>query len=168
MAETGRQCQGIAGVRRFIAAFRGTVCGSAIVKRRLRGRRTVTTQKAAMNRRTPKDILQTTPSRNPFYGLTTFCGLPARKARTFATAMSSSRCAGGAGGPGDVRRDAAVLGRQQRVVGRRRLGREHVEPGPGDPARIQRLGQRRLVDQRPAAGVDQIGRTASSSPAARH
>ena len=40
--------------------------------------------------------------------------------------------AGRAGRPGDVRRDVAVLGCQERMVGRGRLDGEHVQTGPRD------------------------------------
>ena len=59
----------------------------------------------------------------------------------------------GGGGPGDVRGDATILRAQQRMVGRRRLGGEDVQPGPGDLPGVEGRGQRRFVDQRPAPGV---------------
>ncbi len=44
---------------------------------------------------------------------------------------------------------------QQRVVGRRRLGRQDVEPGPREPPVAQRLRERLLVDEAPARDVHQ-------------
>jgi hypothetical protein len=71
-----------------------------------------------------------------------------------------------------VRRDDDVIERQQRIVGRRGLDLEDVEPGAGDAAGRERRDQRLLLDDRPARGVDQVGRRlhqpapASAVPAA--
>ena len=55
--------------------------------------------------------------------------------------------------------------RAQRVVGRQRLGVEDVERGAGDRAAPQGGEQRRLVDDRPARGVDEVAPPAASAPA---
>ena len=47
------------------------------------------------------------------------------------------------------------MGAQQRVRRVRRLGRQHVEAGAGDPALVKRLVQRVEVDDGAARGVDQ-------------
>ena len=47
--------------------------------------------------------------------------------------------------------------REERVVRRRRLVLEDVEPGRGEPALAQRRDQRRLVDHAAARGVDENG-----------
>ena len=57
----------------------------------------------------------------------------------------------------EMREDRHVLGLPQRIVGRQRLLREHVERGAGDLSRFQRLDQRRLVDHAAARDIDQIG-----------
>ena len=44
------------------------------------------------------------------------------------------------------------------MVERQRLDVEHVEAGAGDLLSLQRGDQRRLVDDRAARGVDEIGR----------
>ena len=41
------------------------------------------------------------------------------------------------------------------MLGRQRLGREHIEDGAADPALAQRRDQRGLVDHRPAADVEE-------------
>ena len=45
-----------------------------------------------------------------------------------------------------------------RIFGVRRLLLQHVEPGTGDATLLQHLGQRLLIDDRPAGGVDEKGR----------
>ena len=54
----------------------------------------------------------------------------------------------------EVRRADEVRRSEQRVIGRRRLGREHVECGARDMAAVERLFQRRFVDQPAACAVD--------------
>jgi PAP2 superfamily len=54
----------------------------------------------------------------------------------------------------DVRRGDHVVQRSQWMPSRQRLGIEHIESGPCDAARPQRVEQSRLVDNRPARGVD--------------
>ena len=61
------------------------------------------------------------------------------------------------GGPGHVRRDDDVRCIPDRIVGRQRLRREDVEDGAGDASGLQRLDQRRLVDERSARDVDEPG-----------
>src|SRR5688572_13200493 len=55
---------------------------------------------------------------------------------------------------GRMRRQRDVGQPQNRIVGLRRLVDEHVEPGAGDLLAGERPVQRVLVDDRPAAGVD--------------
>src|SRR5579884_1849238 len=57
----------------------------------------------------------------------------------------------------DVRRHDHVVHLEQRVVRVDRLVLENVESGAGQLAGPQRLDQRRLVDDRPAAGIDEVG-----------
>src|SRR5439155_4434376 len=59
------------------------------------------------------------------------------------------------GGRGDVRRQGDVVHLEQRIRRRDGLFLEHVEPGAGDPALLERLDQRRLVDGRTAPRVDE-------------
>jgi hypothetical protein len=47
-----------------------------------------------------------------------------------------------------------VVEAQQRMIGRRRLVLQHVDAGGPQPAAAQGIGQRRLVDQAAASGVD--------------
>jgi len=54
-----------------------------------------------------------------------------------------------------MRRDDGVLHPSQRVVERQRLGIEHIERRADDPLGLQRLDERRLVDNQPARGVDE-------------
>ena len=49
----------------------------------------------------------------------------------------------------------------------RRLGFEHVEPGAGDLARFDRVGQRRFVDQLSARRVHDSDTGLAAAPAAR-
>src|SRR5437763_16016429 len=58
---------------------------------------------------------------------------------------------------GDVRGDYDVLHRPERVVRRKRLDLEHVEPGSGDLPRAERRYQRVELDDLPAADVDEVG-----------
>ena len=44
---------------------------------------------------------------------------------------------------------------QQRIVGRRRLGRVDIDRGAGEVARAQAIGESRLVDDAAARGLDQ-------------
>jgi hypothetical protein len=53
----------------------------------------------------------------------------------------------------EVRRDDDRLELEQRRLGGR-LGREHVDAGAGDPALLERQGERVLVDDATARGVD--------------
>src|SRR5712664_2883522 len=55
---------------------------------------------------------------------------------------------------GDVRRGDDVGQRQQWMIGRQTFRHTNVECGPGDPAFVQRLQQRILVDYRAARRVD--------------
>ena len=57
--------------------------------------------------------------------------------------------------PGDVGREGAAGGGEQRVVGPRGLVGEDVDPGPGEASGAEGVGQGPLVDQRPTARVDQ-------------
>src|SRR5881397_3042791 len=61
------------------------------------------------------------------------------------------------GRAGRVRREGDVLQRVERVIGLRRLLDQHVEPGRQDLSARQRLMERRLVHDGPAAGVDEDG-----------
>jgi hypothetical protein len=54
----------------------------------------------------------------------------------------------------DVRGGDDGVQRAQRVLGRQRLGVEHVEAGPGEPARPHGLDESYLVDDRAARCVD--------------
>ena len=58
------------------------------------------------------------------------------------------------GGGAEVRRGHDVVELEERAVGAR-LGREHVEPGRGDPALLERGVERDLVDDAAAGGVDE-------------
>ena len=58
-------------------------------------------------------------------------------------------------GRADVGDDEQVGRVEQRVVGRQRLGVGDVERGAGEPALAQRVGERVLVDDRAARGVDE-------------
>ncbi len=62
-----------------------------------------------------------------------------------------------AAGPRHVRREDEVrqVELEQRVALPRRLRAQHVEARPRDPALAQRIGQRQLVDQAAARGVDE-------------
>src|SRR5688572_23562875 len=55
-----------------------------------------------------------------------------------------------------MRGDDGVRELPQRMIRRQRLLVVHVESGTGDRALAQGLDERRLVDNRPAGGVDQI------------
>ena len=57
----------------------------------------------------------------------------------------------------DVRRSDEIRKLEQRVVARR-LGREHIGRGRGQPARLQGLAQSRLVDDSATRGVDEARR----------
>ena len=69
-------------------------------------------------------------------------------------------------GRAEVRRQHDVRGFQQRVVGRGRLGAEHVDAGPGDGPGRERVGERLLVDDA-AAGDVQHARRFFISPSSR-
>src|SRR5688572_5809335 len=56
-----------------------------------------------------------------------------------------------------VRRQDHVVELQDRIVRRRRLLLEHVEPGARDAPLGEHPGQRLLIDDRPARGIDEIG-----------
>ena len=56
-----------------------------------------------------------------------------------------------------MRGDDDVVEREQRIAGRQRLDRKDVHAGAGDPAFRQGAHQGRLVDDRPARDVDEIG-----------
>ena len=56
-----------------------------------------------------------------------------------------------------VRRDDHIVAAEQRRILGQRFGRHHVERGAADLAGIERGDQRRLVDQRPARGVHDVG-----------
>ena len=60
-------------------------------------------------------------------------------------------------GPGDVRGYPAPGMTEQGVVRGRGLRAQHVQPGSGDPARIQGLEERLLIDESAPRGVDEIG-----------
>ena len=66
------------------------------------------------------------------------------------------------GGRAEMRRADHVGQAEQRAF-RRRLGLEHVEGGAGDVAGLQRLGERRLVDQPAARAIDDAHALSSSS-----
>ena len=57
-----------------------------------------------------------------------------------------------------MRRQDQPVARQQRIVGRRRLRDLHVERGALDAAAVERIQQRRLVDDAAARAVDDVGR----------
>ena len=57
-----------------------------------------------------------------------------------------------------MRRDHHVVELAEGMIGRQRLDGEHVDAGAGDLLLLQSLQQRRLVDDRSARGVDDIGR----------
>ena len=63
---------------------------------------------------------------------------------------------GGQRGAGDVRRQCDAFRFQQLDVGRHRLDREGLERRAAQPARFQRLRERRVVDHRAARGVDEV------------
>src|SRR5207237_6070965 len=68
-----------------------------------------------------------------------------------------------AGRPGDVRGDEAVFGAQERMIRGRRLDGEHVEARPGNALGMQSFNQSGLIDQGPAAGVEE--KSGSLNPA---
>ena len=57
----------------------------------------------------------------------------------------------------EMRREHDIVHLAQRMVERQRLDVEHVEAGAGDLVVAQGRQQRRLIDDRPARGVDDIG-----------
>ena len=57
---------------------------------------------------------------------------------------------------GVVRGGNDVVHRQQRMIQRRRLLQEHIQPGAGQLPLVQRLGQGCLVMDAAAGGVDEI------------
>ena len=50
---------------------------------------------------------------------------------------------------------------------RRRLALEHVEAGAGDLPRLDRIGERRFINQLAARGVDDADARSCSAPGAR-
>ena len=73
-----------------------------------------------------------------------------------STGMARERAVGFGGHGADVRGQHDVGQVEERVVlGRQRLLGVDVQAGAGDAARAERGGQRRLIDQRAARGVDQ-------------
>src|SRR5262245_25906913 len=58
------------------------------------------------------------------------------------------------GGRGDVRRQDDVVHLEERIRWDRGLLFEHIEPGARDPALLQRLDERRLVDGGTTPRVD--------------
>src|SRR6185437_17006715 len=79
----------------------------------------------------------------------------AQHQRQFLTDPPLARGIETSGSGGDMRGEDNVVHAEQRIVAARRLLFQDVEPGAGDPALLQRLDQRRLVDSRPAPRVDE-------------
>ena len=61
------------------------------------------------------------------------------------------------GVPGHVRGEHDVVESDQRVIGRQRLDREHIQPRGRQSPAAQGVDQRILVDDLPAGAVDQHG-----------
>src|SRR5581483_10917121 len=60
--------------------------------------------------------------------------------------------------PGDMRRDKAIPGLEEGIVGGWRLGREYIESRTGDAARIEGIGEILLYDDRATGCVQEKGR----------
>ena len=73
------------------------------------------------------------------------CAMVASMRRRRASSVAQAMC-------GVIRQSGR---RKQRVVGPDRLDGDDIQRGAGQPARVQRLGQVLLDDQRPARRVDQ-------------
>src|SRR6202035_2083633 len=58
----------------------------------------------------------------------------------------------------EMRRQHDVVELAERMIDRQRLDREHVDRGAGDLLLLQGFQQRGFVDDRPARGVDEVGR----------
>ena len=101
-------------------------------------------------------------------GFTTFSGRsPRRKATTCRATRVRSSSVASVRVERHVRRHdhARIVPRRLRQV--RRLGILHVERRPGEPARGQRLGQRRVIDQSAARRVDEKRRRLHAARASR-